>query len=103
MSTILVVRSDDDSSGTISLVKSAIDSEIARLELAVQMAEDRLRPFEDKYNVSSTEFMESWAAEDLEGGDEEYVQWAGEFGLKIRLLSKLEKLRDIVYDSANTH
>lgn len=81
----------------LPLVKSAIDAEIARLELASEMATKRLLPFEKKYNVASEHFIANLAAEDLDGGDDEYVSWAGEYKLKKRLEKKLEQLREIEY------
>ncbi len=62
-------------------------AEDTRLRLAVAAAKERLAPFEQRYGVSSEYFMAEMAAEDLEGGDDEYVQWAGEW----RLLKRLEE------------
>jgi hypothetical protein len=76
------------------LAKSAIDSEIARLELALMSARKRLLSFESKYNVTPDHFIVAMTAEDLEGGDDEYVQWAGEYRLWQRLQQKLDQLRD---------
>ena len=39
------------------LVRSAVKSEIARLELALKIARKRLTPFEQKYGVTSKYFM----------------------------------------------
>lgn len=78
-----------------SLVRSAIDGEIVRLELSLELAKDRLLPFEKRYGVSSTTFSTEFAAEDLRGGDDEYVQWAGEYRLMQRLEEKLTQLRII--------
>jgi len=72
----------------LHLVKSAIETEIARLELALEMANKRLMPFDKKYNVTSDHFISHLTAEDLDGGDDEYVSWAGEYQLKQRLESK---------------
>ncbi len=38
---------------TQQLVKSAIDGEVARLELALALARQRLAPFEEKYGVTN--------------------------------------------------
>ena len=56
-------------SEVLPLVRSAIDGEIVRLELAVKLAMERLIPFERKYGVTSEHFMAQLAAEDLEGGE----------------------------------
>lgn len=98
MSTTLYIKSKKSRKNLLSLVKAAIEGEIARIELAIEMANKRLQPFEQKYNVASDYFISSMAAEDLEGKDEEYVSWAGEYRLKQRLESKLKQLREIEYD-----
>lgn len=41
------------------------------------------------------------AAEDLEGGDDECVRWAGEYRLMQRLQEKLEQLREISYGDSD--
>lgn len=78
----------------LRLVQSAIRSEIIRLELALEMAKKRLARFEEKYGVTSEHFIAEMAAEDLEGGDDEYVQWAGEYWLMRDLEEKLTQLKE---------
>ncbi len=84
----------------LPLIRSAVDSEIARLKLALNMAVKRLLPFEEKYGVTSEYFISEMAAEDLEGKDEEYIRWAGEYRLMQRLQEKLEKLQEVDYDDS---
>ena len=81
-------------SDVLYLVRSAIESQVARLELGLQLARKRLAPFEQKHGVTSEYFISEMAAEDLEGGDEEYVHWAGEYGLVQRLQEKLQELAE---------
>ena len=97
MSTTLYIKSDQQANGILHLVRSTIEAEITKLELALEMADKRLRPFEDKYHVTSDYFMAHLAAEDLEGDDDEYVSWAGEYKLKQKLLQDLQELRKIEY------
>lgn len=103
MSATIIVKPEREATAILPLIQSAINAEIARLELALQLAEDRLQPFEQKYHISSSEFMESWAAEDLENGDEEYIAWAGEYQLKQRLFKKLTQLRTLSYEPATIY
>jgi hypothetical protein len=70
-----------------------IENEIRRLELALKTAQKCLLPFERKYSVTSEQFMATMTAEDLDGGDDEYVQWAGEYILMQRLEKKLQHLQ----------
>jgi hypothetical protein len=96
MSTIYVEPAQK-ASEVLSLVRSAIEGEIARLELALKVARGRLVPFEQKYGVTSQYFVSEMAAEDLKGSDDEYVRWAGEYRLMQRLQGKLRQLREIDY------
>jgi hypothetical protein len=92
MSTIYIESPAQDWVAVLSLVQSAINSEIARFELALKRAKQRLTPFEQKYGVTSEYFIAEMTAENLEGGDEEYVSWAGEYKLMQRLQEKLQQL-----------
>ena len=83
----LYVQPGDRAQQVPPLVRTAVNSEIVRLELALKLAHQRLLPFERKYGISSEHFMADMAAEDLQGSDEEYVQWAGEY----RLMQRLER------------
>ncbi len=83
----------------LHLVKEAVQSQVARLELALEVAKKRLGPFEQKHQMTSDKFIATMAAEDLEGGDDEYVQWAGEYKLMKRLEEKLRKLKDLSFDN----
>lgn len=85
----------------LPLIRSAIEGEITRLELALKLARERLIPFEQKYGVTSEYFISEMAAEDLEGGDDEYVRWAGEYKLMQRLQEKLQQLREIEYGDSS--
>lgn len=86
---------------TQQLLRSAIKGETSRLAMALAAARKRLSPFEEKYGMTSTQFIDEMAAEDLDGGDDEYVQWAGEYKLMERLVHKLQQLEDITYSDSN--
>lgn len=88
---------DSDQSETRQLVQQAIAAEVGRLALAVEAAQTRLQKFETRYGVTTAVFLRDWVAEDLEGGDDEYVRWAGEAQLYERLTQKLKRLEGIEY------
>lgn len=101
---MIYVDSTESGHETRHLVQSAIEAEITRLKLAARNAQKRLAQFEKKYNVSSEQFMADMAAEDLTGGDDEYIQWAGEYRLTQKLKRKLNQLQGIEYgDSSALH
>ena len=73
----------------------AIDLEAKRLQYSLTLAKNRLTSFEKKYNVSSNKFITEWSAEDLDGQDMEYIEWAGEYQLASRLNECLLALKSI--------
>lgn len=80
-----------------NLVKSAIESEIKSLQSSIAKTNKLLMEFETKYQISSEFFFTHWTAEDLEGGDEEYVSWSGDIKIKKKLTNSLQKLEAIEY------
>jgi len=81
----------------VDVIRNAIDKEISRLEKGTERALERLKQFEDRYQVSSTEFAERFAAEDLTGQDLEYVEWMGEYRLFQQLAEDLALLKNVTY------
>ncbi len=75
----------------------ALETETLRLKYSMKLARRRLSKFEKKYKVTSKEFIKDWSAEDLDGKDLEYVEWAGEYNLSTRLNEHLEALKSIKY------
>ncbi len=92
------IKSDSpDIESEKNLVQSAIESEIKSLQRSLAKTNKLLNEFEAKYQISSENFFTYWTAEDLEGGDEEYVSWAGEIKIKNKLTNYLQKLEAIEY------
>lgn len=81
-------------------LSEALETETMRLKYSMKLAKRRLSRFEKKYSVTSKKFMEDWSAEDLEGRDLEYVEWAGEYNLTKRLNERLNALMSIEYVSS---
>jgi hypothetical protein len=70
------------------------------MEIGLNRTNREIKSFEEKYKVSSETFAKEFAAEDLKGGDDEYIRWAGELGMRNRIIEELEKLKDIEYVAA---
>ncbi|TWJ16698.1 hypothetical protein [Geobacter argillaceus] len=87
----------DTQENALDLIRSAISAEAARLELGLKTTERHIRAFEERYHTTSAAFLGNMAAEDLEGGDAEYVAWAGELNLRQRISVQLETLKAIQY------
>jgi len=77
-------------------VLSAIDAYKSRLKAGISRTRRQLAQFEQRYGTATDVFLSNLAAEDMEGGDLEYVEWAGEARLLATLeneLAELEKAR----------
>jgi hypothetical protein len=70
------------------------------MEIGLNRTNREIKSFEEKYKVSSETFAKEFAAEDLKRGDDEYIRWAGELGMRNRIIEELEKLKDIEYVAA---
>ena len=94
-----IIKIESNQANVPQIVKSAIWTEIKRLEIGLSRTEKEIRGFEDKYRVDSETFLRRYTAEDLSGQDEEYIRWAGELRLRERILEDLGKLKEIEYVS----
>jgi hypothetical protein len=63
----------------IAILQKTISAEVLRMQQGKAAIKQKLRRFEEKYQVSSNDFVASWTAENLDGKDMEYVEWAGEY------------------------
>jgi len=77
--------------GTQTIVQ-ALEVYKARLRSSIERTRRRLTAFEQRYGVPTDKFLSSMTAEDLSGGDLEYVEWAGEAELLEGLESELDEL-----------
>ncbi len=85
------------SDNAVDAIKAAISSEIKRLEIGLRKTGLQIEKFEKKYRVSSIVFRQRFTAEDLKGGDREYVEWLGELKLRERIANELKQLKAITY------
>ncbi len=91
------LKIESDKGDISEVVKSAINAEIKRLEIGLDKTNKEIKRFEERYSLSSSDFLKGITADDLKGSDEDYVKWSGELKIKERILEDLEKLKDIEY------
>jgi len=75
-------------------VLQALDAYKVRLRASIERTKRRLAEFETRYGVDTARFLREMAAEDLAGGDLQYVEWAGEAKLLAGLEAELRELED---------
>ena len=90
MSVQFVIEVDDRDGARVVL--NALDAYKTHLVESIERTRRRLVDFEGRYGVATREFLARMAAEDLDGGDLEYVEWAGEASLLEGLEAELAQL-----------
>ncbi|NIM14674.1 MAG: hypothetical protein GTO45_21880 [Candidatus Aminicenantes bacterium] len=90
-----IIFETDKPAEASKVLKEALDIEASRIKYSLKLAKNRLKEFEKKYNISSDIFINEWSAEDLQGGDLEYVEWAGEYRLASKLNERLAAIQSI--------
>lgn len=70
----------------------SIEAYKVRLKASIERSKCQLAKFEQHYGVDTDHFLQTMAAEDLDGGDLEYVEWAGEAKLLEGLEAELTEL-----------
>lgn len=92
-----IVIEVDQEHGVRSIL-SAIEAYQQRLQAGIDRGKRRLAEFEARYGVDTNQFLDKYAAEDLTGGDVDYVEWAGEAKIVAALELELEELEKIRYE-----
>jgi hypothetical protein len=78
-------------------VVQAMEAYKAHLRFSIERTKRHLAIFEARYGVDTARFLREMAAEDLVGGDLEYVEWAGEARLLEGLAGELTELEHARY------
>ena len=79
------------------VVLHALEIYKARLRASIERTKRCLTAFEERYGMSTAHFLAEMTAEDLPGGDLEYVEWAGEAKLLEKLEDELKELEHAHY------
>lgn len=79
------------------IVMRAVEQYKEQLRVGIERTQRKLSKFEQQYSVSTERLLSQLAAEDLVGGDLEYVEWAGEAKLLAGLQAELEALERVSY------
>jgi len=80
---------------TTHAIVQALSLYRSQLQTSIRRSRQKLALFEQQYGVSTTNFLGTMAAEDLQGGDMEYIEWAGEARLLEGLESEIEEIERV--------
>ena len=86
-----------DQQNVLPIIQSVITAKVKRIEIGLRKTEQEIRKFEAKYHIPSEQFLNNYTAEDLDGGDDEYVSWMGELHLRQAIWEELQLLQNIEY------
>lgn len=78
----------------VSLLTRILNVEYRRLQLESRIVEEKIKRFEKKYGMSSSEFLERYSRGEL-GDEEEFIEWYGELKFLERIHRELEELKKI--------
>jgi len=78
------------------LLEGAIAEALHSTESGIQQTAQRLRDFEEKYQLSTEEFLHRYENDEFQE-TLELDEWIGEFRLLQRLQEKVERLRGIEF------
>ena len=95
MSIHMVIELSDR--GGVQTVVQALEAYKVRLRASITRTKRHLATFEARYGVDTRHFLHEMTAEDLQGGDLEYVEWAGEAKLLEGLEAELRELEHASY------
>jgi len=76
------------------LIEAAIHNELRLLENGVRRTEKRLKSFEEKYNLSTNDFLQRYEKDEL-SETLDCDEWVGEYRLLGRLREKVSTLQEI--------
>ena len=81
----------------VQTILQALETYKQRLRTNIERTRGNLEQFEKRYGVSTAQLLDKMTAEDLQAGDMEYVEWAGEAKLLEGLKSELDELEHARY------
>lgn len=81
-----------DQQNALPVIKSAISEKMKRIEIGLRKTEKEIQKFEEKYSMSSEQFLNDCSSEDLAGSDDDYISWMGEIHIRQAVQEELHLL-----------
>lgn len=76
------------------LIEAALENELRLLEAGIRRTEQKLREFEQRYHMTTEEFVSQYENDELPE-TLEFAEWIGEYRLLERLRDKADTLREV--------
>lgn len=91
--TILTLASDRDDP-LESLIRSAVANELRLLEAGLRRTQARLQSFEQRYHLTTAEFVERYARNEIEE-NLDTIEWLGEHRMAQSIEAQMDALKAI--------
>jgi len=78
----------------IGLLTRVLNTEYKRLQLELKITEEKIKRFEERYGMNSSEFLKRYTRGEL-GDEEEFMEWYGELKFLEKIREELEELKNI--------
>lgn len=78
------------------LVEAALQNELRLLEAGIRRTQQRLRAFEERHGLSTSEFLRRYENDELQE-TLDFAEWVGEYRMLERLQDKAATLREIQF------
>lgn len=91
----LNIKSTSGETDTIKkLLTNGLEEEKRRIKFALDLSDSTIRNYEEKYHMSSADFIKKFKNGEIEENDDTFNWWA-EYKLKSELSQKIKTIEDI--------
>lgn len=94
MATLNIKSSSGETDTIKKLLTNGLEEEKRRIKFALDLTDSTIRNYEEKYHMSSVDFIEKFKNGEIEENDDTFNWWA-EYKLRTELSQKIRTIEDI--------
>jgi len=94
MATLNIKSSSGETDTIKKLLTNGLEEERRRIKFALDLSDSTIRNYEEKYHMSSADFIEKFKNGEIEENDDTFNWWA-EYKLRNELSQKIRTIEDI--------
>ena len=94
MATVNIKSTSGETATIKKLLSDGLEEERRRIKFALDLSDSTIRNYEEKYHMSSADFIEKFKNGEIEENDDTFNWWA-EYKLRSELSQKIKTIEDI--------
>ena len=94
MATVNIKSTSGETATIKKLLSDGIEEEKRRMKFALDLSDSTIRSYEEKYHLSSADFIKKFKNGEIEENDDTFNWWA-EYKLRSELSQKIKTIEDI--------